>query len=208
MPANSEMTPSEEHIAFYMAIGQAVTQWSFIEYGLYHVACRVFGPEPSGALAFGFMSIENFRAKLAFVDRAFGTAPFFDEFEAEWVGLRELVRSLSSRRNEIAHGRVIVYPNGKPGRRYAIVPTFAPEPKKKQRVPSPPSGSLCVRDIDLAIRQFSRASTLLTGLYFHIGGEEGQLAELVQPEPQARTVGELKRQIHAMFPPRDGSSPR
>lgn len=206
MPSNSDMTPGEEHIAFYMAIGQAVTQWAHIEYGLYHVANRIFGGDENGSLAFGFLSIENFRSKLAFVDRAFGTAAFFDEFEADWTKLREMVRGLSSRRNEIAHGRVIIYPTSKVGRRYAIVPTFAPEPKRKQKVPTPPPGSLCLRDIDLAAKRFSTAAHQLSGLYYRIGGQKNPLEEHAQREPQAQTLAQLKRQIHAMLPPRGVAS--
>lgn len=206
MSANSEMTPSEEHIAFYMAIGRAVTQWAHVEHGLYHIASRIFGGDAMGSLAFGFLSIENFRSKLAFVDRAYGTAIFFREFEADWADLRDHVRGLSSRRNEIAHGRVIIYPNSKVGRRYAIVPTFAPEPKKKQKVPSPPPGSLCVRDIDLAAMRFSRAALRLENLYYRIGGEEDPREEHAQQEPQAQTLAQLRHQIHAMLPQRGGPS--
>lgn len=203
-----EVTPSEEHVAFYMAIGRAVTQWAHIEHGLYHIASRIFGGDELGSLAFGFLSIENFRSKLAFVDRAFGTAVFFREFEVEWADLREHIRGLSSRRNEIAHGRVIIYADGKPGRRYAIVPTFAPEPKRKQRVPTPPPGSHCVRDIDLMQRQFSRAATRLHSLYYRAGGEADPYEEPARQAPQAQTLVQLTRQIHAMLPPRGGSSPQ
>lgn len=206
MSARPILTTGEEHIAFYMAIGRAVTQWAHIENGLYHVANRVFGEDTAAPLAFGFMSIENFRSKLAFVDRAFGTAIFYREFELDWAEVREQVRGLSSRRNEIAHGRVIIYPHSKPGRRFAIVPTFAPEPKRRQKVPTPPSGSLCVRDIDLAQRQFSRAAARLHELYFRIGGEGEQPGAPAQPEPKSQSLAQLRRQIDAMHRPPERSS--
>lgn len=196
------MTPNEEHTAFYMAIGRSVTQWAHIENGLYHIASRIFGGDTTGALAFGFFSIENFRSKLAFVDRAYGTAIFFHEFEPEWIDLREHIKSLSSRRNEIAHGRVIIYPHNTPGRRYAIVPTFAPEPKRKTKLPKPPPGSHCIRDVDLIQRQFSRAAMWLDGLYYRIGGEEDPHGERVPQEPQPQTLASIVRQIHATLPPR------
>lgn len=203
--ANPEITTGEEQLAFYDAIGRAVSQWAHVEHGLYHIASRAFKGEDRGALAFGFFSIENFRSKLAFVDRTFGTADFFDEFEVEWTVLRDHIRSLSSRRNEIAHSRVIVYPSSKPGRRYAIVPTFAPEPARKQKIPLAPPGSLCVKDIDLAARQFATASNQLLGLYYRLGGQDDPFAESSQQGPQPRTIAQIRSQIYEMLPQRGGS---
>jgi hypothetical protein len=199
------MTPSEEHIAFYMAIGMAITQWSFVEHGLYLIARRAFGSDEQtdATLASGFFSIENFRSKLAFVDRAFAASPFADQFGQEWGGIREAVRGLSSRRNELAHSRVMIYPAMKGGRRYAIIPMFPKSSPKKATANSPPPGSLCVRDIDLIGSRFGRATTQLWSFHLRIGGEEDLFAEPAQREPIAKTVDQLRNQIHSMLGTRE-----
>ena len=205
MNPRPEMTINEEYIAFDMSIGRAVTQWAHVEHGLYLIALRCFGSDDVGTLGAGFFSIENFRAKLAFVDRIFATASFAKTFGKDWSFVRDRVQSLSSRRNEIAHGRVICY-QGRPGRNFAIVPTFPRKTPKKTKAGTPPPGSLCVKAIDLASRHCATASNKLMRLYFRIGGDEETFAELAQQEPQSQTLAQLRRQIDAMHQPPAKSS--
>lgn len=206
MANNPEMTPGEEAVAFHYAMGQAVTQWAHIENNLYLIATRCFGDDPKGTLANSFFSIENFRSKLTFVARAFETTSFNKKFETEWLGIRDHVSSLSGSRNAIAHGRSIIYPASGSGRRYALVPRHG-KPLRKPPVGKSPPNALCVKNIDLAARQFSRASSRLMSLYWRIGGDKDHSAEFAQQELQHQTLAQLRHQIHAMLPPRDGSLP-
>lgn len=195
MPNFPVLTPTEEHIAFYHEIGLAITQWSHIEHSLYQLAIHAFGSDQGNTLAGGFFSIENFRSKLAFVERTFAGIPSAKQHEQEWFAIRENVRSLSSRRNVLAHSRVIIYPNAKPGRRYAIVPLFFDKPKKKSKDQTPPPGSLCVRDICLIRARFFQAMMQLSSLEARISGVEDVFAESAQREPKAQTLAQLRHLI-------------
>jgi hypothetical protein len=203
MSSRPVMYPAEEQLAFHFAIGTAITQWAHVENNLYLIAYRCFGSNEASALtlASSFYAVENFRSKLAFVSRAFETTDFRDKFGSEWNSVRDEIQNLSSLRNAIAHGRLIIYTTTKPGRMCALVPVFGKESKIKQRPGTPPPGSLCVRDIDLAAKRFSRASSKLMSLYFRIGGEEDHYAEFSQREPEPKTLAQLRRQIYTMLPP-------
>ena len=52
MADNSVMLQSEEEVAFHYAIGRAITQWAWVENGLYHVGIGVFG-ENTGVAGIG-----------------------------------------------------------------------------------------------------------------------------------------------------------
>ncbi|MEQ1715724.1 MAG: hypothetical protein ABL907_07035 [Hyphomicrobium sp.] len=207
MAAESTLNINEEQMAFYWEIGLAITQWSHVEHGLYLIVFRAFENADKAQLSNGFFSIENFRSKLAFVDRVFNASNHCDTFGQEWAAIAAEVRGLATRRNELAHSRVNIITGAPEGRRFAIVPLFGPEPGKKHGRNQPPPGSICLRDIDLTRLQFSRATARLWSLYLRMGGEEDSFAEAAQREPKPQTLVQLKRQMHAMLPPRDGSSP-
>lgn len=197
------MLPGEEHIAFYHAIGIAVTAWSHVENELFHVALGCFAPCKPEQVGSGFYAIENFRSKLAFVDRVFQATSAKKEFLADWTILANHVQGLSSKRNALAHSRVIVFPEAPAGRRYAIMPNVFATPKKKTASHLPPVGSLCVRDVDLIAKQFFKASARLSNLYARMIKAEGMPEELVRQEAQALSLAQLRRQIYALSPRRD-----
>lgn len=200
------MTPGEELLAFNEAIGRAVTQWAHVENGLYLVALAAFGREAWETLGPSFYSIENFRSKLAFTQSAVKEHADYRAYEQEWLGLAAHVTSLSASRNKIVHGQAIYYTEGQIGRRCAIVPHSLPEPKFKSKKRLAPSGSICVRDIDLSARQFSMASSRLMSLYWRLVRQGDPFAERAQQEPQHQSLVQLRRQIEAMLPPRARSS--
>lgn len=201
MSSRSVMTASEESIAFYVAIGQAVNYWSNVEQGLFLVVASSFKKRDPHMHASGFFSIENFRSKLGFTDRIVKASSASAKCKDDWGEQFETVRGLSQVRNKIVHGRVYGYPMASPGRRYAVVPVLPKPSRLKSKVLKPPSGSLCVRDIDLAARQFSRAFLMLGDLSCRIEGREGLRAEHVPPEPQPRTLVQLRRQMQATLEP-------
>jgi len=85
MSARPVLYPNEEQLSFYLEIGWTITQWAHLEHALYLVTSRVFPRGSAGALASGFYSIENFRSKLAFADRAFKASSFAKKFMTEWA---------------------------------------------------------------------------------------------------------------------------
>ncbi len=197
------ITPSEESILFHMAIGHAVAQWAHVENGLYNVATTAFGGD-SPSLGPAFHAIENLRTKIAFVGEAVSHSAAFTDLQPEWAKVRDLVSSLaSSKRNKIAHCRTIGYPAAEEGRRYAIVPISYKVSKFKNKKAGPPSGSMCVSDIDQAARQFAMAANLLFDLKARAEGLPEPYGELSRQEPPRQTLAQLARQMRAMLPQPD-----
>jgi len=192
------MTPSEEMLSFYAAIGLATTQWSHVENGLFLVSLRAFGKNKVNALASSFFSIENFRSKAKFTDKAIQTVQRYTEFAQEWETLQKHVLQLSTKRNTIAHGRVVIFPSNPSGRRYAIVPMDA---KQKPKNGSPPSGSLCVRDIDLAARAFAMASNKLLRLDAQIGHESDPFCGDDLREPELSDLDVITKNLWSLYRP-------
>lgn len=200
MKVEPDISYGDEHVAFHRAIGSAVAQWAHVENGLFNVGLSAFGHD-SKVFGPSFIVIENWRSKLAFVDQAIEFSNIFKPIYSDWVALRDRIGKLAVRRNKIVHGRTIGYPDAKVGNRYAIVPITYRTPKIKTKKAGPPQGSLCVSEIDLAARQFSRASTDLFDLKSRAEGYEGQFGERDLPELQALSVAEIVRQMHSMLQP-------
>ncbi|WP_336979374.1 hypothetical protein [Altererythrobacter fulvus] len=191
------LTPIEEQIVFHFAIGQAIAQWAHVENALYNICVVAFGEKQSPVLGASFHSIDNFRTKLSFTDSAVQQSSRFTELVAEWSTERDRARGLSVLRNKIAHSRTIGYPEATPGRREAIVPISFRPLKKQRKAPGPPPDSLCVKDIDLAARQFARASNALLGIMAKAQGHRWRPAESSQQELQVRSLKEIRSLIDA-----------
>lgn len=190
------LAPVEESILFYMAIGQAVSQWAHVENGLYNLACAALG-DGSDAFGAAYHKIENFRTKLAFTDQAIALSPKFTNLQPDWSATRNNVESQAKIRNKIAHCRTIVFPNSVEGRRYAIVPISYDQSKFKSGKAIPPSGSLCVIDIDQAAKQFAMASNSLFDLLARAEGCPEQFGALAQQVPPRQTLAQLRSLIEA-----------
>jgi hypothetical protein len=190
-----DLTPVEEHIAFHMAIGQAVTQWAHVENGLFNICTVAFGKASVIVVGASFHAIENFRTKLAFTDNAVTQSVEFAQILPDWIKIRDQVQGLSSTRNKIAHCRTIGYPAAPVGRRYAIVPISYKEQKIKSKKAVPPNGSLCVKDIDLAAHQFSIASNRLMDVMARGQGGRWPPAEHGRQEAQVRSLIEIRSLI-------------
>jgi hypothetical protein len=178
--ASPIITLGAEEATFYALLGRCVAKWAHIEFGMFTVAQCAFLDEQAELLANGYYSIENFRSKLAFVERVIQASAVKQEFKTEWAGIRERVRSLSKKRNDVAHSRVLMFSRAPQGRRVAIVPTFIDEPKKKPAPHLPPPGSLCLRDLDLIRLQFGTAANALSSLHLRMSGKADWLAASAQ----------------------------
>jgi hypothetical protein len=64
----------------------------------------------------------------------------------------------------------------------------------------PPSGSLCVKDVDLIARQFGKESMRLMSLYQRLNGQPDLLGEHSEQEVRPQSLSTLKRQIYSMLP--------
>jgi hypothetical protein len=154
------MNIAEERVAFFHEIGLAVTQWAEVEAMMFHVtAVAMRNLLDADLLSYGFFSVENFRSKLEFSNKII--LKRFEDNQSHidsWIDLCKRIDACSSRRNHLAHFSVLIYDKNCDGRRYALVPRFTPLAQQHSSTLKPPSGSLCLRDIN-AIRLESLAIT-------------------------------------------------
>lgn len=193
---------NEEQVCFYELIGRTITQWAHIEQALFSLAYNAFGPETRTSLGDAFASIENFRSKLAFTDRAVTGAKHLDEYASDWAALRDEVQAASKLRNSLAHSRVVIFGNAPPGRRLAIIPNYSAPLDKRHNPNNPPPGSLCVRDIDLIRLRFAKAWRGLMSIYFRAADQSDPFEGSPPLELKPQTLAQLKRQIRAVSSPR------
>src|SRR5262249_38092793 len=83
-----DLLPDEEQVAFHYAIGEAITQWVWIENAVFNIASLCFTKEETQRLGAAMHAVENFRSKLAFADRAFRFSQFNEKLGDEWGQLR------------------------------------------------------------------------------------------------------------------------
>lgn len=193
---NPALTTVEESILFHMAIGQAVSQWAHVENGLYNLARMALG-DRSDAFGAAYHKIENFRTKLAFTDQAIVLSPKFADLQLEWAKARDSIGGFAKSRNKIAHCRTITFPEAPEGRRYAIVPMSYEKSKLKSKKALPPSGSLCLVDIDQTARQFAQVSNTLMDLVARADGHQEQFGALAPQVPARQTLIQLRSLIEA-----------
>ena len=195
------LSMSQEMLGLYYLVGLSVTQWAYVEEAVYWVAaCALESPEHA-PFAAAFFSIENFRSKLGFADRAMQHSATLSAFYPEWVGLRDTVSGLAAKRNALAHGRVKHFPDAPAGRRSAILPPIGRSRGRNSNPQRPPVGSLCVKDIDLIRLQFSKAHVGLSSLHARMGGGDDVFGEYAQQEPKPQTLAQLRLHILAMSGP-------
>ena len=87
------------------AVGSALTNWSFVETGLFRVfheaiCCPALGPSSAA-----FVAVENYRAKLSMTDAALRSSKSFQPHTQTWEALQERCISESKERNRLAHSK-------------------------------------------------------------------------------------------------------
>lgn len=99
-----------ERQRFFASLGEAISQWAWVEYHLFHVYVRLVRPELFKAASAAFLAVINFNSKLAMVDAAASFALTKDEDIAEWTTLKNKLGRLAKRRNKMAHMPVYTAP--------------------------------------------------------------------------------------------------
>ena len=94
------------------AVGSALTNWSFVETGLFRVfheaiCCPALGPSSAA-----FVAVENYRAKLSMTDAALRSSKSFQPHTQTWEALQERCISESKERNRLAHSKVFLLQRG------------------------------------------------------------------------------------------------
>jgi hypothetical protein len=116
------MTPEEEKLLFYAAIGESITEWTHVEDHLYMVLQRCLQPADHELVAAAFYAVDAFKTKLAIVD-AVATRFFAGSGHlADWGKLKLAIEKRIRKRNELAHYQVEYNPASPEGRRYKLIP--------------------------------------------------------------------------------------
>lgn len=200
-----EDNASAETKQMFGLVGQAITQWSFVEERLSRIFMVCTSPViayPNGGINFGnssvptavFYAVENFRGKLALIDaamsaHAYGTEDWAVGHRSEWARLREKTRKLSHKRNRLAHWTVL------PGHDYEdgtiparLVPPYGSPGFFAETGSKPFQKSLKVVHLEHLIRAFCLLSDKLTGFAHDLA---------IQPELFDRYAQQVARQIHS-----------
>jgi hypothetical protein len=203
------VAPSEEHIAFYLEIGMAITQWAHVEQALYSLCSLCVSPENMNPLFYGFFSIENFRSILSFTSRMLLAKYETDPRSKGMSELFERVMKCSTKRNKLVHRRVHGFMNEKPGRRYALLEW----PKQHEKPPHNavpgmavrcPSSALCLREINAIRFEFSALFVTLTNLHLRLLGVKVAFAESDEQPKRPLPIQKLADQIRGVL----GHSPK
>ena len=117
------MTLEEEKTLLFQSLGEAFSAWSSVESAL----CMLFsvllcGRPTNGRLSIVFYAIENFRSKQQVVDSLARSCLANHTFLERWEPINKRLPQRAARRNKLAHHDVLEDPDGKSGRRVALVP--------------------------------------------------------------------------------------
>ena len=196
------MSPTEEQVAFYMQLGCALTQWAHVEDAIRRVLAGAFEDDLNRkAINVGFFSIDGFRAKMDFaeavVERMLATRK--PEQREPWTALVDRTRRASYQRNRLAHWRVMVYADGRAGRRYALESWIYTKDDLRRYKGRPKPGALCLRDVVKLRHEFFALTCALANFLARLGDKPAPFPESAERLENPPTIAKLKRQIHEGF---------
>ena len=103
--SNGTQTCNDED-EFYASIGRAITQWANVEQSLFQVYNQIMKPQIWLVTSATYHVAQTFNNKLELVSMAVKSA-YNDKSYADtnkaWVKLKEKLRRISSKRNDVAH---------------------------------------------------------------------------------------------------------
>ena len=192
------MTHQEEHICIHYEMGAAFAIWAEVENTILQVLFAVLPKNTHYKVGVGFLSIENFRSKVAFANAIMHESKLSKTRLAKWETISDRLVSASVKRNKLAHGRVYVYPVGAEGRRFGIGSwTLLKEPAKNQK--AIPGQVLCLRDV-IGIKHDFLALVATLSRFSSLLGKEKSLipASAEQPAP-IPAIPAIRNRIRAAF---------
>jgi hypothetical protein len=144
------ITSDEEYVAFYYELGKAITTWAHVEYMLFFIVLGCFDESKIQSLGVGFFSIDSFAAKLKYVKKILeykSQVTANPDVIKDWDKLEKDMRDLVQKRNKLAHRQVLVNGQGKPGRKYILVPWIIPFDQRPKQSKNKQTDSICLSDI-------------------------------------------------------------
>jgi len=188
------MTPADEGVAYFYALGRALAAWSRLEAKLFKAAVACFHEENHPSLAVGFVKIQGFRNKLSFADGTITRAFHGTEFVEEWTAIFDKVRSASYKRNDLAHFQSGEFPLNEEGRRWALCPWITRKGRDKTK---PPDNSYCVRDLVILELEFNALTVQIANFAARARGQKEPFPKSDEQPDNPPTIQQIARLIHA-----------
>jgi len=193
------MDIAEESLCFHYELGLAFTLWSRVENTILQVLFTTFPTKSHFKVGVGFLSIENFRSKLAFADSIMHEAKLSKLRLKQWDKISQRLGSASVVRNRLAHGRVYIYPNEAPGRRMALDSWKLMKTPATNTRPSPGT-ALCVRDIVGIKYDFFALVATMENYSSRLGGAKAPLPASLEQRAPVPSLQTIRTQIRAALP--------
>jgi hypothetical protein len=113
-----------ERQRFFAALGEAISEWAWVEHHLFHVYVRLVRPELFKATSAAFHAVINLNSRLAMADAAASFVLTKQEDIAEWTTLKNKLGRLVKLRNEMAHMPVYTAPQLPSDKSVYLAPTI------------------------------------------------------------------------------------
>lgn len=154
------MKVSEERVAFFHCIGEALAQWAYTENQLWSVSSLAVPVPQRPTIIRGIMAVENFRSRLAMCDEMIRHAFKGKAHLERWAEIHDDLSKASTKRNQLAHRVPVLYLEGETGRHFALE-EWAPDGKSTRGGARPTTSALCVQQIAHYRLEFHRLTSQL-----------------------------------------------
>ena len=198
------MDQNEERLAFYYEIGLAITQWAHVEFALAQIVSACFGKNDESLPATGFLSIDNFRSKLQYIDSIIAAHVRSKTKRADWITLMERAGALVKKRNRLAHSWVLNSFEEKAGQRVMLLPSRPRSSRRTKGARQKFPGAVCVRDVAQYRLEFSALMISLENFAFRLAGQKVHFPKSLEQPSRPPTIAQIRREIYeyAQRPPR------
>lgn len=193
-----KLSLDEEFVLFNYELGIATSQWAQVENSLLQVFHTCLRSDWNTSVT-TFYAVENFRSKLAMVDRLILQRFHTSSVLGKWETIKMKLEASSVERNKLAHYQANIYFDNPEGRRHALVarwrrPAASKAPPKKTKMPV---GSLCLRDINAIRLRFFSLSTRLESFALEASGTPWDIPESSMQPQNPLTLRELRDHLRA-----------
>jgi hypothetical protein len=103
------------------AVGQSLSDWAFVEEGLFEIFARLMASPALGPPSCAFMAVDAMHAKIKMVDSMMCHSKAGRKVLPEWEKLKERCNALTTKRNALAHRRVTTLKIGRAKAQPALI---------------------------------------------------------------------------------------
>lgn len=188
------MDTLEERTAFHFELGHGITQWAHVESALGVIAAHRFSKPNYNLALTGFLSIENFRSKLQYVDAIVQQHGLPDDEKKNWATLKDRCLRVSKKRNNLAHKWVIENASGKSGRRLLLVGSLSalnPPKSRKKRY----AGAIGLRDVAGYRSDFFALMAELANFDARLSGRKEPFPKFLTQPRRPPTIPQIRKEF-------------